>query len=315
MYAGFRVIDSHAHFPYGPGALDGWYAEYEAKHGAEKARILRQAEESAKEKWRRENVFDDPTEESSVDVLAKKWSAELDRYGIEKIVFVSGGGNDVIASVVKSDPRFVGYAQHDPFEPGAAEKLRHAVEELGLSGYKLWAPLVKEPINDERAFPVWQVAEELRIPVLIHFGVLGGAGGIAHLHNANPLLLHDVAKAFPGVNFIVPHFGAGYPTELFQLARACSNVYTDTSGSLGWTRWMAYEISMKHLLRRAMETFGIERVLFGTDSSWFPRGFCAQYLNDLIRDCRQIGLRDADIQKILAENAERVLFRRDQAGG
>ena len=73
---------------------------------------------------------------------------------------------------------------------------------------------------------------------------------------------------------------------------------------------MPYDLSLKHLLRRAMETIGLERVIFGSDSSWFPRGFSVQYLKDLIRDCRGLGIKDEEIQMILAGNAERILALR-----
>ena len=59
-----------------------------------------------------------------------------------------------------------------------------------------------------------------------------------------------------------------------------------------------------------METIGLERVIFGSDSSWFPRGFSVQYLKDLIRDCRALGIKDEEIQMILAGNAERILALR-----
>jgi len=310
MYAGFRVIDFHLHFPYGPDLMDQWYENFAAKHGPKKVEQLRKNEAEEKAKWRKDNVFDAPVAVDDPDELAARWSQELDKYGIERGVFLTGGGNDVLAAVVKKDSRFLGFAHHSPFAPDAADQLRKAIEQQGLVGYKVIAPLLPKSLDDEQAYPVWEVAEELRIPVLIHIGVFGGNGDLAGLHNSKPLLLHDIAKAFPNVPFIVPHFGAGYPQEFFQLARACPNVYTDTAGSMGWTRWMPYDLSLKHLLRRAMETIGLERVIFGSDSSWFPRGFSVQYLKDLIRDCRALGIKDEEIQMILAGNAERILALR-----
>jgi len=91
--------------------------------------------------------------------------------------------------------------------------------------------LMPQPLNDKSLYPVWEVAQSYKIPVLIHFGIMGGAGGIASHVNINPLIIHDVAKNFPEINFIIPHFGDGYVFETLNLCWACPNVFIDTSGS------------------------------------------------------------------------------------
>ncbi|HID29827.1 MAG TPA: amidohydrolase, partial [Desulfobacterales bacterium] len=145
------------------------------------------------------------------------------------------------------------------------------------------------------------------IPVLIHFGILGDGGGIAWHQNINPLRLHDVAKAFPGVNFVIPHFGCGYLRETLHLCWACRNVYVDTSGSNDWMRWMPGDLTVKALFRKYLETIGPERIIFGSDSSWFPRGFAVRYLQDQVRACRELGLSHDALQKIFGSNAARLL--------
>ncbi len=40
--------------------------------------------------------------------------------------------------------------------------------------------------------------------------------------NINPIVIHDVAKGFPDIPFIIPHIDCSYPTELLQLLRACA---------------------------------------------------------------------------------------------
>jgi predicted TIM-barrel fold metal-dependent hydrolase len=56
-----------------------------------------------------------------------------------------------------------------------------------------------------------------------------------------------------------------------------------------------------------METIGPERIIFGSDSSYFPRGFAVRYLQDQIRDCRELGIPESDIGLIFAGNAARLL--------
>ncbi len=239
---------------------------------------------------------------------ADLWAGEMDRHGIQRIVFVTGGGNDNLAQVVRRHPdRFVGFAHHDPFLPGAADELRRAVETLGLRGLKLIAPTLSRRIDDPSGYPVWEVAAAHRIPVLIHFGMLGAGGGIAHNDKINPAHLEPVAKDFPTVDFVVPHFGIQYVKELLFLCWACPNVHVDTSGSNQWVRWMPYPLTLDDLFRKFLETVGPERIVYGSDSSWFPRGYVIRYLQDQVRVCRLLGLHHRDLQAIFGGNAARLL--------
>ena len=223
------------------------------------------------------------------------------------MLWVTGGGNERLAQVCASDPRFYGLAHHDPTAPQAADELRRAVRELGLSGYKMFATSLRRRIDDPEFYPLWQAAEELRVPVLIHFGILGGAGGVGSGPSIDPLTLHDVAKGFPDVTFIVPHFGCGYLREALQLAWACSNVVIDTSGNNEWTRWMDHRLHLEDLYRRFYETVGPQRLIFGSDSASFPRGLARQYVEDQLRAAWSVGIRGNDLHHVFAGNIKRLL--------
>jgi hypothetical protein len=64
---------------------------------------------------------------------------------------------------------------------------------------------------------------------------------------------------------------------------------------------------MKDLFRKAVETIGPERLIFATDSSYFPRGFSVDYLKEQLRVCYDMGLDEAGIEKIFHGNAARLL--------
>jgi predicted TIM-barrel fold metal-dependent hydrolase len=152
------------------------------------------------------------------------------------------------------------------------------------------------------------MAENLDIPIIMHFGVQGGGGGPpVNIRNMNPLSLWQVASDFPTVSFVIPHFGACYLRELLQLCWHCSNISIDTSGSNQWIRWMPYEISLKDVMRRCIESIGPDRIIFGTDSSYFPRGFSEQYLREQLKICYDIGLDKESINKIFYRNAAKLL--------
>ena len=314
MYEGFDVIDFHSHFP----TDRPWFPDmgetpqrYAERVSPARRELIGRMSRPYQEHWRR--MWNFPQAESKEAhpgdrEQARRWVAELDKYGIRAIGFVTGGGNDHLAEVCSWYPdRFIGFAHHSPFLPDAVERLEWAITEGGLRAYKLLAPNIEEPIEDPAAYPVWEKCAELNIPVLIHFGIQGGAGGTAWHENINPLKLHNVAKSFPEVSFVIPHFGCAWERETLQLCWACPNVSVDTSGSNQWIRWVPGEVTVKYLFRKYYETIGPGRIIFGSDSSWFPRGFAFRYLQDQVRDCLDLNMSDEHIQQIFAGNAARLL--------
>jgi predicted TIM-barrel fold metal-dependent hydrolase len=122
---------------------------------------------------------------------------------------------------------------------------------------------------------------------------------------SNPLDLHAVAQRHPGVRFIVPSFGAGCFREALMLADLCPNVYLDTSSSNSWMRYE--ELNLTTVFRRALEVAGPRRLLFGTDSSFFPRGWIDAVFQVETRALQELGVGVDDARLILGENLARVL--------
>jgi predicted TIM-barrel fold metal-dependent hydrolase len=303
------VLDFHAHFPVrrAPNETDPVRAEYVRRFSEEKWAAIQRHLAADQEAWRRVWGFPKPEPPGDDAEMAAMWAQEVERHRLARVVFVTGGGNDRLAAVVRAHPaRFAGFAHHDPFSSNAPAELERAVRMLGLRGYKVIAPFHPHRLDDDRLYPLWEACERLGIPVLIHFGPLRYEGIVAG-PNISPLVLQDVARAFPGVPFIVPHFGCGYPRELLHVMWVCGNVYVDTSGSNEWMRWMPYDLDLKALFKKFLETVGPQRIIFGTDSSWFPRGFARKYLDVQMAACRELGISDADLRSIFAGNAARLL--------
>jgi predicted TIM-barrel fold metal-dependent hydrolase len=113
---------------------------------------------------------------------------------------------------------------------------------------------------------------------------------------------------FPQIRFVVPHFGAGLLREALMLADLCSNVYLDTSSS---NRWMLYEgLDLRSVFRRALDVLGTERLLFGTDSSFFPRGWQADVFGVQATALYELGLDQAQATQILRTNLEQLFSLR-----
>ncbi|HEU5300470.1 MAG TPA: amidohydrolase family protein [bacterium] len=303
------VLDFHAHFPVrrAAGEVDPVRADYLRRFGAERWAQVERHLHADQAAWRKAWGFPEPEPPGDDREMAARWADEVSRHELIRVVFLTGGGNDRLAAIIRGHPeRFVGFAHHDPFSADAAAELERAVRDLGMRGYKVIAPLLPDRLDDERLYPLWETAERLRTPVLIHFGPLRYEGIVAG-PNISPLVLQDVARGFPGVPFIVPHFGCGYPRELLHLMWVCGNVYVDTSGSNEWMRWMPYDLDLKELFKRFVDTVGPQRIIFGTDSSWFPRGFARRYLEVQMEACRELGLDEGALRAIFAGNAARLL--------
>jgi predicted TIM-barrel fold metal-dependent hydrolase len=298
-----RVIDVHTHFPIhntmGAPAQGPRHPLLEA--------YARERGERMRAEWGTAPAEPLARTDEEVDAALERWAGEVERYGLDKVVFVSGGGNERLAGLVARHPdKFVGLAHHQ-LEPGAGAKLEAAVDELGLRGYKLLGPTTDHPFEAPELKGVWEFLAERRLPALIHFGFLGRGGGVVQHPRMSPLSLFEVARDFPEIPFIIPHFGAGYFQELLALCWSLPNIYIDTSGSNQWMRWMPYPLTLEDLFRKALETVGAERILFGSDSSYFPRGFAERYLLDQLRACYTLNVKDEDVALIFGGNAARLL--------
>ena len=320
-----RVIDSHVHFPVKKIIDDGKQGDAEEgrtkggrsgeTHGAGIAGAHGKAGtrfepwlKAERDKWQAAWRFPKRVEVTREEA-ERLWVKECEKYEyLKKVVFVTAGSNDTASELMKAQPdKFIAYAHHDPFLPDAADRLDRAIHTLGLKGYKILAPNLPGSIGDKSLYPLWEMAQEAEVPLLVHFGIQGGAGGIAQHVNINPLAIHDVAKTFPDLAIIIPHFGCGYVFETLNLAWACPNVMIDTSGSNQWMRWMPYELNLEILFRKYRETIGPTRIIFGTDSSWFPRGFATSYLDEQVRSMVYVGFSEDEVDAVLYRNIAALL--------
>ena len=54
----------------------------------------------------------------------------------------------------------------------------HDIEDLKLRGFKMFGPRLERPFDDRAYWPIWELLARHRVPLLIHFGVLGGGAAI-----------------------------------------------------------------------------------------------------------------------------------------
>jgi predicted TIM-barrel fold metal-dependent hydrolase len=66
-------------------------------------------------------------------------------------------------------------------------------------------------------------------------------------------------------------------------------------------------VDLRHVFRQALDVVGPPRLLFGTDSSYFPRGWLHTIFEEQARALYEIGLNSADARAIFGENLVRII--------
>jgi predicted TIM-barrel fold metal-dependent hydrolase len=88
-------------------------------------------------------------------------------------------------------------------------------------------------------------------------------------------------------------------------AESCPNILFDTSSSNAWIRFVP-GLTLTEVFRRALATAGPDRLLFGTDSSFFPRGWRRVIHGAQQTILHEIGAEPPVVEKIFSRNFERV---------
>jgi hypothetical protein len=257
-------------------------------------------EVAAKLKW--EAPPDNPTE------LARIWNGELDSHGVARAALIASVPEDeasTMAATAAYPDRFYAFAMINPW-------VEHAEVVKGLHAICLFPAMHLYSIQDKRVETLLEQAAAHRCAVFVHCGVLSvgvrkklGLPSPFDMRYSNPIDLHAVALRHPNVRFIVPHFGAGYFREALMLADLCPNVFLDTSSSNSWMRYEGLDLAT--VFQRALGVVGPNRLLFGSDSSFFPRGWNHEIFAGQTRVLHELGIGAADARQILGGNLRRIL--------
>ena len=104
---------------------------------------------------------------------------------------------------------------------------------------------------------------------------------------------------------VVPHFGAGFFREALMAADQCANIHLDTSSTNSWMKYYP-GLTLEEVFRRALEVAGPDRILFGTDSSFFPRGWQRGVHQSQRAAATEAGLSEDDQALIFGGNFDRL---------
>ena len=201
------------------------------------------------------------------------------------------------------------------FNPAPGEvssRLARLLDDGVLQGICLFPAMHGYKLDDERVKEVFAVAAAGGAAVFAHCGVLTvgvrkklGLPSPFDLRLGDPLALAAVASRFPQVAVIIPHFGAGMLREALMAVEQCSNIYLDTSSSNSWMKYYP-GLTLDQVFRQVLAVAGAGRILFGTDSSFFPRGWQQPIYDVQEATLRTIGVSLDDREKIVGGNFDRL---------
>ena len=163
--------------------------------------------------------------------------------------------------VIKHNPeRFTFLANINPHlhYPVAAELARQV--EMGAAGLKIHPVHGGFEARDRMLYPAYAWAEERGLAVIVHCGTSSFSGSVNAY--ADPVLLDDVFRDFPGLTVLLAHGGRGwwYDQAAF-LALSRPNVWLEVSGLPPQRLPDYYGRSLRRLAAR---------MVFGTDWPGVP---------------------------------------------
>jgi predicted TIM-barrel fold metal-dependent hydrolase len=249
------------------------------------------------------------------EALADRWAAELDRYDVSRamlIASVPGDEASVAAAVSRHPGRFAGGFMFNPKAPETDSRIDHAFGELGLRTACLFPAMHGYSMDDDAVAAVCRSAERHGRTIFVHCGLLSvgvrkklGLPSRFDLRKGDPLAVAAIAARYPAVPFVIPHFGAGLFREALMAADAAPNIVLDTSSSNAWIKFNP-GLTLREVFARALDCAGPGRLLFGTDSSFFPRGWNASVFETQQALLTDLGVTEADRQLMFSGNFSRV---------
>jgi predicted TIM-barrel fold metal-dependent hydrolase len=216
----------------------------------------------------------------------------MDKYGVSRCFMFCldepdrhpgfRAGNDrTLAFAERSEGRLIPFVRLDLAEAPIEEAKRCL--DLGARGIKLHPRAQKFLLNDERLSPIFELAADRKVPILIH----GGRG--------LPPIADDLARVvdrYPDAQLIVAHAGIADLAALADRLGGKAGVFFDTSV------WSPLDLLGLYRL------VGPEQVVYASD---YPYGQQPASLLIALRTARLAQLTEEEVRGVLSANANRIV--------
>jgi predicted TIM-barrel fold metal-dependent hydrolase len=245
-----------------------------------------------------------PEDKSGVSI--ERYLEKMDRAGIERSFLIAVRGGDLrrkgsfevtydrVAEICRQYPdRFSGLAGIDTTRGmQQLRELESAVRDYGFVGahwYPHWFSLAPDA---PQIYPVYAKCCELDIPIMLQVGQnLIYQKDVRLPSVGRPICLDQVAIDFPELTLIGIHIGTPWAEEMIAMAWKHQNVFIGVD-AYAPKHWPA---SLVHY----MNTYGREKVLFGTDWPVIDPERAVREISDL-------NLRPAAKSLLMRDNARRL---------
>jgi predicted TIM-barrel fold metal-dependent hydrolase len=253
--------------------------------------------------------------------------------------------NDSMADLVGRHPaRFPGFIASLPlnYPDESVAELERSVRELGALGVQLFSNVNGLPLDDPRFWPLFETADRLRCPILLHpargAGFADYPGETKSLYEIwwtfgwpyetsvamQRLVFSRLFDRLPAIRILAHHLGAMIPYfegrigyGLDQLgARTADEDYGALLASLPKRPYDYFKMfwadtavfGSRSATECGLKFFGHEQVVFASDAPFDPEGG-ALYIRETLKVIDSLDIADANRRKIYQSNAEQLFNR------
>jgi predicted TIM-barrel fold metal-dependent hydrolase len=247
----------------------------------------------------------------------------------ESIAFARDYNNGLAEKIAAHPQRFAGFAHLPMTAPeAAADELERAVKELGFCGAMINGMTDNLFLDDKHFAPILAKAEKLDVPLYLHpafpppeiqklyyarlpqavGSVLASAAFGWHAEVAIHILrliASGTLDQYPKLQLIIGHMGEMLPFMMYRSEAILSKEITGSARTVSEVLRSQVNITTSGIftippLMVALETFGIDRILFSVDYPYAENEQGQQFL-------RSLPLKSEQLNQIAHGNAERLL--------
>lgn len=173
---------------------------------------------------------------------------------------------------------------NDPGEK-QLQALEKALQRSSTAGIKLYAGYYHYYVYDPIYSPVYELAAQYKMPVVIHTGDTYSPRGL--LKYSHPLAVDELAVAYRDINFMICHLGDPWVMEGGEIVSKNDNVFADISGlQVGnqqvFNRFQNEPLFMDHLRRGLVYADRYDKIVFGTDWPLAPIDVYINFVKQLV---------------------------------
>ncbi len=231
--------------------------------------------------------------------------------------------NEAMADAQKRYPGRVWASAAVPLQDtrAAIETVDDAVNRLGLMGVNLPGSVGADArIDAERLEPFYAHVEKLGLPLFLHptdvifQDMLDGYDGALHLSlgrvievsvAAMRLILSGVMERHPGLKVVMSHTGGSLPYQAGRMDKNSKAAKLPRPVQDYMKRMFTDTVSPHSAgMRFAIDYYGIDHVMYGTDYPCWDPAACLKLLED-------VTLTAAEKQKLFYDNARRIFGLKD----